>query len=73
MSKAKIDSIARRVDNGGVLVMIEIKGRIFAKWFEANPSDVFIECDYQYYGARMKRKYKGEYRPYDQSSGRFLD
>jgi hypothetical protein len=68
----KIDSITRREVNGGTLVMLEIAGYIYAKWYAENPSDQQVRRDYKLYGARSKRKWKGEFRAYNQSTGQFL-
>jgi hypothetical protein len=52
--------------------MLEIAGYIYAKWYVENPSDQQVRRDYKLYGARSKRKWKGEFRAYNQSTGQFL-
>ena len=70
--KKKIDSITRREDNGGTLVVLEIAGYVYAKWYEQNPTDEQVRSDYRVFGAWKQRHWKGQFSAYDQSTGKFL-
>jgi len=68
----KIDSITKRENNGGTLVIIEVAGYTYAKWYEIEPTDKLVRFDYQRFGARSVRRWKGEFLAYNQSTGKFL-
>jgi len=69
----KIDVITRQDENDGTLVMIEIAGYVYARWYKSNPTDEQVKADYEFYGARSRRKVRGEFRPYNQSTGQFTN
>lgn len=72
MKESKIIITRRPQSSGHIVVMLEIKGYIYAATYApgSDVSDKTIRADYRRYG-HGKNKTKG-FRPYDQTTGRYL-
>jgi hypothetical protein len=71
--KANKVIITRRIQSSGhIVVMLEIRGRIYAATYapDSDVSDVTIHTDLKRYGYGARTR-KG-FRPYDQSRGCYL-